>query len=52
VDWQRVLRVYRYLLVTVPWDAQKLPVSHTVIAQNDAAALLEFDDNRSPAAAR
>jgi hypothetical protein len=51
VDWQRVVRVYRYLLVTVPWDAQKLPVSYTVIAQNDAAALLELDD-RSPAPAR
>lgn len=44
VHWERVLREYRYLLVTVPWDARKIPVPYTVVAQNDVAALLELPD--------
>ena len=44
VAWQRVRREYRYLLVTLPWDARKIPVSYTVVAQNDVAALLELTD--------
>jgi hypothetical protein len=43
-DWPRVQREYRYLLVTRPWDAQKIPVPYTVVAQNDVAALLELQD--------
>jgi hypothetical protein len=39
-----VQREYRYLLVTRPWDAQKIPVPYTVVAQNDVAALLELQD--------
>lgn len=42
VDWPRVQREYRYLLVTRPFDAQKIAVPYTVVAQNDAAALLEL----------
>jgi hypothetical protein len=44
VHWERVLREYRYLLVTGPWDARKIPVPYTVVAQNDVAALLELRD--------
>ena len=42
VDWPRVQREYRYLLVTLPWDAHKIPVPYTVVAQNEVAALLEL----------
>jgi hypothetical protein len=28
--------------VTRPWDAQKIPVPYTVVAQNEVAALLEL----------
>jgi hypothetical protein len=41
VDWPRVQREYRYLLVTTPWDPRKIGVPYTVVAQNDVAALLE-----------
>ena len=42
VHWERVMREYPYLLVTVPWDARKIPAAYTVVAQNDVAALLEL----------
>ena len=35
---------WKYLLVTVPWEARKIPVSYAVVAQNDVAALLELTD--------
>ncbi len=41
VDWPRVQRDYRYLMVTVPWDAGKIGVPYTIVAENQAAALLE-----------
>ncbi len=47
VDWQRVQQQYRYLLVTVPWDARKIPVPYTEIARNEVAALLELRDPKS-----
>jgi hypothetical protein len=42
VDWPRVQREYRYLLVTAPWDARKIGAPYTVVAQNHVAALLEL----------
>jgi hypothetical protein len=44
VSWVRVERDYQYLLVTVPWDAQRIPVHYSVVARNDVAALLRLDD--------
>jgi hypothetical protein len=42
VSWDRVVREYQYMLVTVPWTPEKIPVSYTVVTQNDAAALLRL----------
>jgi len=42
VSWEQVVVQYQYLLVTVPWDREKIPVSYTVVARNDVAELLEL----------
>ena len=44
VPWDRLMREYQYVLVTVPWAAQKIPIAYTVVAQNDAVALLQVQD--------
>jgi hypothetical protein len=40
LDWDRVRREYRYLLVTRPWDASKIPVPFSIVRENEVAALL------------
>jgi hypothetical protein len=42
VSWNEVVREYQYMLVTVPWTTEKIPVSYTVVSQNDVAALLRL----------
>ena len=42
VSWSQVVREYQYMLVTVPWTARRIPVSYTVVSQNDVAALLRL----------
>ena len=42
VSWSRVRENYRYLLVTVPWDAGRIPLPYTVVKENDVAALLDI----------
>lgn len=51
VSWNRVLREYPYMLVTVPWTARRIPVSYTVVTQNDVAALLRLAPEQSSALA-
>jgi hypothetical protein len=51
VSWNKVVQEYQYLLVTVPWTAQKIPVSYTVVTQNDVAALLRLQDSAQTAQA-
>jgi hypothetical protein len=42
VPWARVLERYQYLLITAPWDPRRIPVRYTVVASNQAAALLKL----------
>ncbi len=42
VAWSQVVQQYQYLLVTVPWTAEMIPVAFTVMARNDVAALLRL----------
>lgn len=42
LDWARVQREYRYLLVTRPWDAGRIPVPFSIVQQNEVAALLDL----------
>ena len=49
VSWNEVVQEYQYLLVTVPWTAQKIPISYAVVTQNDVAALLKLQDSAQTA---
>jgi hypothetical protein len=51
VSWNRVVQEYQYLLVTVPWAARRIPVSYTVVTQNDVAALLRLAPEQTSALA-
>ncbi len=42
VAWSQVVSRYQYLLVTVPWTAEMIPVAYSVTARNDVAALLRL----------
>jgi hypothetical protein len=47
VPWNRLAHEYQYVLVTVPWAAQKIPVAYTVVARNDVAALLRLEERQA-----
>jgi hypothetical protein len=44
VPWDRLVHEYQYVLVTMPWAAQKIPVAYTVVTGNNIAALLRIQD--------
>jgi hypothetical protein len=41
ISWDRIQGEYRYLLVTKPWDAARLPLHYSIVKSNDVAALLQ-----------
>jgi hypothetical protein len=43
VDWQQIACTYQYILVTQPFDAQRIRVATKLIAENTSAALLAVD---------
>ncbi len=47
-DWNKVMQSYQYILITVPWDAARIPVPCTIIERNDVAALLKVSTARGP----
>jgi hypothetical protein len=42
VDWGQVRQQYDYLLVTLPWDKTRIPISYRIVASNEVAALLSI----------
>jgi len=49
IDWNGVARDYNYLLITRPFDLSRIQVRTTLVAQNDAAALLAIASPPAPA---
>jgi hypothetical protein len=43
VDWLQVSRQCQYLLITKPFDADRIRISTRTVAENDAAALLAVE---------
>jgi hypothetical protein len=43
VDWPQVSRDYQYLLITKPFDADRIRLKTRTVAENDAAALLAVE---------
>jgi hypothetical protein len=43
VDWLQVSRVYQYLLITKPFEPERIRISGRTVAENDAAALLAVE---------
>jgi hypothetical protein len=43
VDWLQVSRQCQYLLITKPFDANRIRISTRTVAENDAAALLAVE---------
>lgn len=43
VDWPRVARVYPYLLIIKPFEADRIRIQTHTVAENDAAALLAVE---------
>jgi hypothetical protein len=43
IDWDRIARSYRYLLVMEPFDAARLPIPTAPVFENSTAALLEIE---------
>jgi hypothetical protein len=43
IDWQRVACDYDYLLITEPFEPQRVGLSTRTVAQNESAALLAID---------
>lgn len=43
VDWPQVSRDYQYLLITKPFDADRIRVKTRTVAENDTAALLAVE---------
>jgi hypothetical protein len=43
VDWPQVARQYQYLLISKPFDADRIPISTRTVAENDTAALLAVE---------
>jgi hypothetical protein len=41
-SWDSIRRDYQYLLITLPWDATRVPLTYSVVAQNNVAALLRI----------
>ncbi len=40
---KEIARRYQYILVTVPWDATRIPVNYQTVRSNDVAALLRVE---------
>lgn len=43
VDWPQVSRDYQYLLITKPFDADRIRIKTRTVAENDTAALLAVE---------
>jgi hypothetical protein len=41
-SWDAIARDYRYIMVTVPWDPARIPLTYRVIRINTVVALLEI----------
>jgi hypothetical protein len=39
--WHGIQQTYQYLLITVPWDRDRIPIPYTVVTSNEVAALLK-----------
>jgi len=49
VDWESVACDYQYVLVSKPFEAERIPFAPFVVSQNDSAALLRVDPRGCPA---
>jgi hypothetical protein len=50
IDWEAVSCDYQYLLVSKPFEAERIPFAPLVVTENDSAALLAVNRKGCPAA--
>jgi hypothetical protein len=48
IDWESVACDYEYVLISKPFEAERIPLSSLVITENDSAALLAVNAQACP----